>query len=443
MLFLTEKAFEWEARLPRFQRVHQEFDRLKVSDIPSAVYTAAQSLPGVEERCRGKRVAITAGSRGITGLPETLAALVTWVKEIGGEPFIVPAMGSHGGGTAEGQQKLLSDLGIDAGSVGAPVISSLEVVEVGRLENGMPVYADQQAAQADAIIIANRIKPHTDYSGDYESGLAKMTSIGMGKLAGADTIHRYGVDGLVHSMPQAARMIVARLPVIFGLAVLENAYHQVARIVAVPPEGIAGPEEKALLAQAYALMPRLPFPEIDVLIVEEMGKNISGVGMDPKVIGRVRVHGVPNLADCSIRTIAVLNLTEESHGNASGIGLADVTTRRLVDSIDFEATYLNCITSGITGIQRAYLPMVAPTDRAAILTALRVCGRPDFENARIVRIKNTLSLGEIDISEGLLQPGAGQGRLSPVGSPFELPFHPDGRLLPFEQALAGLPATAT
>jgi len=277
-------------------------------------------------------------------------------------------------------------------------------------------------------VIVNRVKPHTDFVGDYESGLAKMAAIGLGKLRGADTLHRYGVDGLAHLMPAAARLICQQSPVIFGLASVENAFHEVAEIAAVAPEGIAGPQERDLLKLAYQLMPRFPFPEIDVLIVDEMGKNISGVGMDPKVIGRVKVHGVPDLADCSIRTIAVLRLTPEAHGNASGIGLADVTTRQLVGQIDFDATYLNCITSGITGIQRSFLPMVAPTDKAAIETALRVCGRSDIQEARVVRIKNTLSLSEMMVSNALVE-NFSDGAASSAG--FAFSFDPNDNLLPF------------
>jgi hypothetical protein len=241
---------------------------------------------------------------------------------------------------------------------------------------------------------------------------------------------------LLDLMPQAARLIVHNTPVIFGLASVENAYHEVARIVAMPPEGIAGPQEKELLSQAYALMPRFYFDGIDVLIVEQMGKNISGVGMDTNIIGRVKVHGVKDLAQCDVRTIAVLDLTPEAHGNASGVGLADVTTRRLASKIDFEATYINCITAGICGIQRGFLPPVAPTDKAAILTALRICGQPDAHKARIVRIKNTLSLGEIDVSECMVQSSSAHPQVRVVSPKFTLAFDPEERLVPYEQALS-------
>ncbi len=428
-------VFDGELVLPEFRRIQQTFPRPKVSNIAAAVNQTVAALPGIEARCRGKKIAITAGSRGISQIAEILAALVRKLRDYGGEPFIVPAMGSHGGATAAGQVLMLANLGITEESTGAQILSSMEVVEVCKLANGMPVYVDKIAAQSDGIVIVNRIKPHTDFVGDYESGLAKMAVLGLGKQKGAAMAHSYGVEGLASCMPQAARLIVQNLPVLFGLSSVENAYHEVARIDAVPPEGIAGPEEQDLLKQAYALMPRFPVPVIDVLIVEEMGKNISGPGMDPKVIGRVKVHGVPDVAPCDIHTITVLDLTPQAHGNASGIGLADVTTRHLVDQIDFEALYINCVTAGICGIQRSFIPMVAPHDRAAILTALRVCGQADPLQARIARIKNTLCLDELDVSESLfnqIQPGSA---IHPVSLPFSLSFNAEGRLTPFSTAL--------
>jgi hypothetical protein len=230
-------------------------------------------------------------------------------------------------------------------------------------------------------------------------------------------------------MPQASQFICQHAPVLFGLAIVENAYHEVAEIRAIPPLDIAGQQEKELLQLAYKLMPKFPFPEIDVLIVDEIGKNISGVGMDPKVIGRVKVHGVPNLASCAISTIVALNLTPEAHGNASGIGLADLTTQKLVHQIDFEATYLNCLTSGITGIQRAFLPVVAPTDKAAIQTALRVCGRANFQEAKIVHIKNTLALSEMDISVSLLEEITRENSFELIGDRFALAYDVDNNLV--------------
>jgi hypothetical protein len=438
MWFNAGKAFDGTLPLPRFQRVRQEFHHPAIADIDQAISQSVESLPGIAAKCRGKRIAVTAGSRGLSQIAEILAALVRTLRQYKAEPFLVPAMGSHGGATAKGQVEMLATLGITETTVGAPIQSSMEVVEVGRLSNGMPVYTDGLAASADGIVIVNRVKPHTDFTGDLESGLAKMAVLGLGKQKGAALLHSYGVEGLQVWMPQAARLIVQNTPVLFGLASVENARHEVARLAAVAPEGIGGPAEKLLLQEAYALMPTFPFPEIDVLIVDEMGKNISGVGMDPNVIGRTKVHGVADVVTCDIRTITVLSLTPETHGNASGIGLADVTTRRLAEQIDFEATYINCITAGVSGIQRAAIPMVAPNDRAAIETALHVCGQPDPRQARMVHIRNTLSLEEMDISESLAQPTGGTRRFTPVSSNFPLSFTPDGRLVPFNEALPNL-----
>jgi len=431
----TERAFDIDLPLPDFQRIRQAFPRPRVLDIDAVVSQAIDNLPGIAAGCQGKRIAITAGSRGISQIAEILAATVRRLHAYGAFPFIVPAMGSHGGATSEGQIMMLANLGMTEATLGAPILSSMEVVEIGQLANGMPVYIDKIAAGADGIVIANRVKPHTDFVGDLESGLAKMAVLGLGKQKGAAMVHSYGVEGLYELMPLAARLVTQKAPVLFGLASVENAYHEAAHIAAMLPEGIGGSEEKELLKLAYAYMPYFPFKEIDVLIVDEMGKNISGVGMDPKVIGRVRVHGVPNPIRCEIRAITVLNLTPQAHGNASGIGLADVTTRRLVDQIDFEALYINCATAGMCGIQRSFIPMVAPDDRAAIITALRVCGQPDPLQARIIRIKNTLSLGEMDISSRLVQElGAAQNPES-FSSFFPLTFDANNQLTPFERVL--------
>lgn len=430
-MFSTRTAFDWTTDLPAFQRIKVRFPRPKLSDPPAAAQRELDAAGGAELFGNGRRVAITVGSRGISGFPAILTALVSRIREYGGQPHLVPAMGSHGGATAEGQAALLVDLGITEEIVGAPIVSSMEVVEVGRLADGMRVFVDRFAAASDAILVVNRIKPHPDFTSSWESGLAKMTAIGLGKRAGADTLHRYGVVGLQRQMPEAARLIVRQTPVRLGVAILENAYHETARLAAVAPEHIAGEVEAALLQEAYGLMPGLPFAAIDVLVVDEIGKDISGTGMDAKVIGRIRVHGVADPPRPDIRAIAVLGVTPASHGNAVGLGLADVTTRALLEQVDFESMYLNSLTSGITGIQRAFVPVVAPDDRAAVLTALRACGRPDPENAGIVRIQNTSTIDELDVSIPLLEAMPPLYPIERVGTPFLLQFH-DGRLLPCE-----------
>lgn len=434
MRLVAPTAFTWKTDLPRFRRICLEFPRPREQEPLVAVRRELERLGAAQHLGDGKQVAITAGSRGITSIPDILSAVAKCIRDFGGRPIVMPAMGSHGGATAEGQVGVLKDLGIVAERIGAPILASMEVVEVGRLPGGMPVFLDCIAAQSDAVIVINRIKPHTDFSGEYESGLAKMAAVGLGKQRGAEMIHRYGLDGLRSLMPQAARMVVQSSPFALGLAVLENAYHETAEIRAVPSAGIAGPEEAKLLQNAYRLMPHLPFEEIDVLIVDEIGKNISGTGMDTKVIGRVKVHNVANPVRPDIHVIAALRLAPESHGNAVGIGLADVTTQQLVEEIDFDAMYINGLTSGITGVQRAALPVVAPDDRRAILTALRVCGCPDAHGARIVRIRNTLELDCLEVSDGLLSRGAGVSNLRSISEPFGLRFDSYGRLLSFGES---------
>jgi hypothetical protein len=429
-------SFQWEVPLPHFRRLRQRFPRPVVSDIPAAVAHAMDSQGGAAKLGDGRRVVITAGSRGIARIPEVLSAVVAQVRRYGGSPVLVPAMGSHGRATAEGQRELLAELGITPESVGAPIEATMEVVHLGDLPNGMPVYMDRIAAAADAILVVNRVKPHTDFRGTWESGLGKMIAIGLGKRKGADTVHRYGPDGLRDLLPQMARMAVEKKPIAMGVAIVENAYDEVADIVGVPPSGIAGPEEAALLVRARDLMASLPFEEIDVLIVDEMGKNITGAGMDPNILGRMKVFGTPDMPKPRIRVVTVHDITKESHGNATGIGLADVTTRRLVDKVDFEATYINGLTSGLGAIYRICLPVVAPDDRAAVLTALRVCGRHDPAGARVVRIKNTLKLEEIDVSEGLWAEAGAVERLSPVSDPFELRFDERGQMPSFEETIS-------
>ncbi len=428
-------SFQWETPMPRFLRVHQRFPRPLVSDIPAAVAQAMGSVEGAARLGGGKRVAITAGSRGIARIPEILAAVVRQVRQYGGSPFLVPTMGSHGRATAEGQRQMLAELGITEETVGAPIEATMDVVQFGELSNGMPVYMDRIAAAADAIVVVNRVKPHTDFRGTWESGLGKMIGIGLGKRKGADTVHRYGTDGLRDLLPQIARLAVEKMPIAMGLAIIENGYDEVASITGVPPSGIAGSQEAALLVQAGDLMASLPFDDIDILLIDEMGKNVTGAGMDPNILGRMKVFGTADLPRPRIRVVTVHDLTKESHGNATGIGLADITTRQLVDKIDFEATYINGLTSGLGAIQRICLPIVAPNDRAAVLTALRCCGRPVPRDARVVRIKNTLKLESIDVSESLWPEVEKLERLSTASDPFELRFNSEGRMVPFEEAV--------
>ena len=422
--------FRAEAPLPRMARVRQRFAAPVIDDVPAEV---RRQLSGLRGRVTpGMRVGITAGSRGIANVALILRTAGEVVRELGGDPFILPAMGSHGGATAEGQTELLEGYGISPETTGMPVVSSMEVREIGRLgdaaDPGPPIYASVTALEADALIICGRIKPHTDFRGPIESGLAKITAIGLGKHQGAKTIHSFGTRGLAHWMPQAARLILQHTNVLCGLAILENAYDQTARLVALPAEQIGGPEEERLLLDAKELMASLPFDQIDVLVVDEIGKNVSGTGMDTNILGRMFIRGVPEFARPDVRIVVVRDITEESHGNGVGLGLADITTLRAARKLDLRATYINAITSGIGGVQRVRLPIVMPSDVDALCAGILCCSNGNPSVARVVRIKNTLEIGELEVSESLLDVVPAKPPLELRSEPAPLEFDADGNL---------------
>lgn len=348
----------------------------------------------------GSRIAIAVGSRGIAHLDRMVGELVAWLGSRGASPFIVPAMGSHGGATAEGQRKVLESYGITEAGVGAPIVSSMRTVSLPQGAAEVPVYFDEAARGADGTILINRVKPHTSFHGAYESGLMKMIAIGLGKHAQALAIHNLGVRGLREVMPQVARQVLRTANILLGVAVVENAYDETMLVKVIPAARIAD-EEPPLLELARAQMPRLPVADIDLLIVEEMGKNISGLGMDTNVIGRLKIAGQPEPESPRIRVIYARDLTPETHGNAVGMGLADIVTRRLFSKVDFAATYENAATS--TFLERAKVPMIAETDRQALDWALRACGSPDPAALRVVRIRNTLRLDLLEVSPPVLR----------------------------------------
>ena len=412
-----------------------EAPELRTEDIPAHV--RAQLQPILDRVALDDRVAITAGSRGIANMPLILRACGDAIREVGGDPFIVPAMGSHGGATADGQRDLLASYGIIRENVGMPVVSSMDVQQIGAVDD-MPVYTSTTALEADHVLLINRVKPHTDFRGSIESGLAKICAIGLGKQQGAQTIHSYGTRGLRDLMPRAARGVVEKTgKVIGGLAILENAYDRTARVEFVEPDGIGAEAEIALQASAKDLMCSLPFDKLDVLIVDEMGKNISGTGMDTNILGRMFVPGVAEPDRPRITAVVVLALTYESHGNAIGVGLADVTTERLASSIDWQATYMNSYTAGISGLLRARVPFVLPNDRAAIATAIRMCGQPNMSRLRLARIKNTLMAAQVEFTESLREE-AEAARVRVSGPRRPMPFDSAGRL----RHVSSLEATA-
>ena len=412
--------------LPKMYRIRQTFERPLVKDIRGMVQSELKKLSLEKKVKPDQRVAITAGSRGVANMAEILKATVDFLKPLGAKPFIFPAMGSHGGATAEGQSALLAHYHITESSMGVPVLSSMEAVEIGKTEDGVPVYVDRHALEADHIIVVNRIKPHTKFKAPIESGLMKMMAIGMGKQRGADYYHKAALHfGFYKIISDAGRMVIEKAPVLLALGVLENGYDETAKIAALRPEEIEI-EEKKLLEEAKKMMPRLPFNEIDLLIVDEIGKDISGVGIDPNVTGRNRdLLGVfPH--PTNVKRIFVRDLTAHSNGNATGIGLVDLTTKRLVDKINYQAMYMNTIT-GIS-LEKAAVPMHFETDQKAIEVALGSIGLTPSEKSRIVRIKNTLHLDEVEVSEVYGKEVRQRPDLEILEGPSPVAFDKDGNL---------------
>jgi hypothetical protein len=413
---------------PKIYRIRQTFDRTAVPDIPGTVKAELKRLNFENKIKPGQRVALTAGSRGVANIALILKAAVEYLKSLGAQPFIFPAMGSHGGATAEGQADLLAHYGVTEAFTGAPILSSMEAMEISRTGDGVPVYIDKNASQADWIIVVNRIKPHTKFKAPIESGLMKMMAIGMGKQRGAEYYHK---AALQYTFPKiivdAGREVLKRAPILCGLGVVENGYDETAKIVALKPEELEA-KERELLALAKRMMPRLPFNEIDLLIVDEMGKDISGTGIDPNVTGRNRdLIGVfPH--PTNVKRLFVRDLTANSNGNATGIGLADLTTKRLVNKINYQATYMNCIT-GIS-LEKAAVPMHFETDQEAIRVALGSVGLIPQEESRIVRIKNTLAVDEVEVSEAYGKEMEKRPDLSILEGPRPMSFDLQGNLLP-------------
>jgi uncharacterized protein (DUF362 family) len=383
--------------IPKMVRVRQKFTAPEISDVAEEVWNTITTAGVLNRIDPGDRVAIAVGSRGVSELPSIVRETASAVKSVGGEPFIVPAMGSHGGATASGQEEVLEQLGITYTSVGAPIRSSMEVVQVGRLNNGLPIFTDKHAFEADKVIIINRIKPHTAFRGEVESGLTKMITIGLGKQKGAEAAHAFSFKYMAEHVREMAKIVLQKVPIIFGVGSLENAYDRPAKIVAVPAEDFSS-KEPELLLEAKSLMAKIKFNEIDVLVVEEIGKDISGDGMDPNITGRFATpyaSGGPE-----ITRIAVLGLTEKTHGNANGIGMADMTTKKVMDDIIWEKGYANALTSTVISVVK--LPMILDNEELAVKAAIKTCNAFDLNQVRLVRIKNTLELRDIWISESLL-----------------------------------------
>src|SRR5918911_1053531 len=413
---------------PKIVKVRQEFPRPRVEDIEALLREECEKQEIKSRIQPGARVALTAGSRGVANIGIILRSLVRILKEKGAKPFIVPAMGSHGGATAEGQVEILESLGITEEFCEASIRSSMEVIELGETERGVPLYMDRIASEADGVIVVGRIKLHTDFRSSIESGLLKMASIGLGKHEQALALHAYGVKGIKDYMVEVGEEVLGSGRILFGVGIVENAYEETARIEVMPVDEIVR-REKELLQESARLMPKLPVSEMDVLFVDELGKNFSGTGMDTNVIGRFRILGVDEPETPRIKYLVVSNLSRQSHGNALGIGLADLTTERLFDQIDYEATNQNVLTS--TFIERAKVPMVLANDREALAAAIRCNWGVAPEDTRFVRIPNTLHLQHVYLSENLVDEALTSGNVEIVEGPQEIEFDEDDNFTGF------------
>ena len=404
-----------------FSLVKQNFKDEKIENIREEVFKELDRLNTKKLITPNMKIGVTAGSRGISKIVVIIRAICDYIKEAGGIPSIVPAMGSHGGATVEGQLHVLESLGITEESMDCPIKSSMEVVQLGTTESGVPVYFDQYAYSLDGVIVVNRVKPHTDFDAEIESGLIKMIAVGLGNEKGCSTMHAYGLS---KSIPESAKVSMEKANILLGLGIVENSKDETYKLKALLPKDFEI-EEKKLLAEAKETVPKLPVDNLDILVVKEMGKMISGTGMDTKVIGRIKIQGEREPLKPVIQKVIVLNLASNSYGNALGVGLADITTRKLVDRIDLDATYANIIAT--TFLERGKIPITASNDQEAIKIGTKTVGDVNAKDIKIGIIKNTLDLQEVYLSEGALK-DIDQSKVEIIQSGMKLSFDTDGNL---------------
>ena len=412
---------------PKIFKIHQKIDTPHLDEVENRVHELLDQFELSKKVKRGERIGLTAGSRGIKDKPRVLETIVDRLKDLGASPFIVPCMGSHGGATAEGQIEVLESLGITEKSVGAPILSSMDVEEIGRTKFGTPVLIARDLLKADRVVVVNRVKPHTDFRGEIESGLVKMMVIGMGKHQGALMVHRLTIKhGFPAVIGEVGSIILKKVPILFGMGMIENQYGKTAFIDLLESEKLVE-KEKALLKKARRLIPSLPFDQMDILILDEMGKNISGAGMDTNVIGRRLFVGSPKPRKPKIIRIFVRDITEESHGNATGIGMADYITKRLFDKIDYSSTAVNCLTG--MAPENGRIPIFFERDRDALTATHDNSGVLHPQDLRILWVKNTLELEYLYASQALLKEARSNTQLEILSDPFKFPFDPNGNLI--------------
>ncbi|MFM7843757.1 MAG: lactate racemase domain-containing protein [Planctomycetota bacterium] len=412
---------------PRIFRVRQTFEAPRVADVEATVHEQLARLQLSQKIQPGQQVAITAGSRGIAGIRFILRAIVAHLRTLGAEPFLVPAMGSHGGGTAAGQREVLQSYGVTEEFCGCPIRASMETVVVCQAAEGFPVHFDKHAFGADHVVVCGRVKPHTNFVGDIESGLMKMMLIGLGKHAGAKIYHRAILDyNFGQILRSVAREVLSRCRIVAGVAIVENAYDETGLIEAVAPQDFEA-REKELLVLARQWLPKLPFPVADFLLIDEIGKNISGTGMDTNVIGRkYNDHAAAEHEFPKVKRIAVRGLTHETHGNATGVGIAEFCRSRVVEQMDQRVTRINSLTGGHP--TAAMLPLDYPSDREIFDVALPTIGLTEPPHARLLWIRNTLEVGEVECGEAYWEAARTRTDLEVIVPPRPLPFDDAGNL---------------
>ncbi|WP_135305575.1 beta-ketoacyl-[acyl-carrier-protein] synthase family protein [Haloarcula amylovorans] len=410
---------------PPFAYVKRHRDPPRVRNLEAAATEAIDDISTLDTLSMGAEIAITAGSRGIHDMPAFLEAVVTELSDRGFKPYIIPAMGSHGGATAEGQVEMLNSLGITETSVGCEIRSSMDVNTVGEDERGKPVFAAVDALNADAVLLANRVKLHTDYNGAVESGLCKMAVVGLGKHRGAEVMHNAALDrGFENVIPERAEILLEETNIVGGLALLENANERAGVIEGVPADEILT-HEPELLERSEELFPTLPVDDLDLLIVDEFGKDISGTGLDTNVIGRVNFHNQAEPDSPSITRVYVRSLTPASHGNALGVGLADFAHEDVAESIELTDMYVNIATSGEPN--RAKIPFLIPSDAMMFVLAASTTGTPDPENLRIARIQNTMEPDTLQVSKPVADELRGRDNVE-IGELTQLSFNSEGNI---------------
>jgi len=408
------------------RKIKQNFNKTKIDNISEYIHHCFKKSDLKERIKSGDKIGITVGSRGINNIKLIVKQIISELKSVHALPFILPAMGSHGGANSEGQKEVLGFYGITEKEMGVPIIVSMEVVQIGKVEDRIPIYFSKVAMEADGIIALNRVKMHTDFKSDIvESGISKILAIGLGNRRGAESIHSLGVYGLKNVIPQAAELIISKAPIIQGIGILENGYDQTMKISFVSPKDIIRTDNK-LLKMSKKVMPRLPLDELDVVIVQEIGKNISGTGFDTNIIGRLYINGEKEIEKPDIKRLVVFDISEESHGNALGIGLADVTTKRLVNKINYKDMFANAITS--TFLNRVKIPITADTQKKAVEIALKTCWELEQSNLKLLIMKNTSDLEYLYVSKAAWDEIKDSEKIEACGDWERLSFNHDGEM---------------